>query len=1573
MKRATLLLLLLVILVPCFIFASGEDPEEPIEIEGLYLGDRIRNVPAVVSATDMAPKIFVSTFGLNPPSEDGDEIATFKIPKIVRFRLLNSINAIQCIDYAELEMIEDQAGPGNGWGHLNCYTDDEHNDMLLNIPDICDAKYQSGVGFWSSPVYCDLGGGNEYLVTLNKSGLLMLLNPSFNNFADGLYDSIDLRAEELQYFSEDAPTYLLEYASTPCVIGNTIYIAGLHCLFKVNIAAGDLTLQTVNPVSGLTCTNNCAECFWTPVVWDCGHHDEIYFSVMTRDFIGDDSNVVMFNASFSSVQVIGNDKLYPKGAPCFDASGYLYFPGHDLQRFSRKTRTTSAGGFIFEEIDNILTDDLPGLLMSDFSSNLVSQGNVGSAYRISEIERDYDYCVTDPIFEETAIFHPLEGMIDGYSDNNNYGIMFEDMEHNYSMLAAIGNTSVSDPNPVEGEDIPLFYNDYIPGFFIIELTRFDHGFDDNDIEKYVYKEGFTYGGLAPYKTNESNINAIFGADTGYLYSWKHHLPAEAVRYPFQLDVGEPIISNINNSKFQRDVTNNCSYTWADNCVINVLDVDEGIDIARIFANGYTRGANPVVDEDAFYANFDRIPAHPNYTVGFSYVIMENGEEIVVSRKIKHVEMYNQEVIYLPFSLDLVVHRDETFTISQDDIVYNSIRIELGGKLIIAASGVQTDILDINNGAELEILNNASLHANTCECINENSVTPIPYSLINVNASGYFTISTMSLNHYSSYNDAWCILIGDADNTMTVSNLYLNGVEEGHGPVNTRLDVGNVTAQNESAIILAVSNLYNYGNIYIENTLEVRREMYHFFHAVLEVESGGCFNASLNYDHPTDQVDLNMKFDGEGDIDHFKVKYGAELILDRADFDTGNFQPKIEICGDMYLINGSQCDLWSGTLLLEGGSHLYLSGGSLLEISCDTDDFPYRTASLQLNSHVCITGDEADDQIVIKDGGKLISDDDETFIHNVAINSSSTSRWGGITYSSDGAELLFLINWYVEKINALDFNDLNGCDFDVKLLNCHIDDCKYGVKTDGINSLRINASSFENCTYGAYADRVGDVQLYVGQYEGNPANAYMDNNQYGIVIKDADAGQAEKINNYWFENNEVAISYRNSYMNIGGNYTYGAYHSEGSCNFFGNDVAIEGSIYGVDQESVIMDCWFEINEYEALYLFDQRVRIYNNDFKFNGRNAIWSYKGQFQQMKDNYFENNGGAEIIGTYGVFRSMTGGNNTLIDAEYDFFPIPDPPDLWSASQMDRFLLARLDSNIFDVADVSGNTIPHNDPARFYPSISSFDFGDGLLSDPKSLYYFGVDEYKDGSYTSAEFTFSNLVTNYPESSYSVSALIYFLYIESETDQDYEALRARLDALVSEDYPDLYKEKEYVVTQSYLYEEKYLDVIERLEDTIASPNTKMDSIVALTTQGYCYVQLAEEGTRALPPKCTVKTETYEEYLEYMRDLRLTLNGKVETSQAPAYTFSLDANYPNPFNPTTTISYSIPKDNKVELKVYNIKGQLVKTLVKDQLEAGTHKAVWNGDNDTGKRVSSGVYLYRLESGGRAKVRKMLLLK
>ncbi|MCK4696010.1 MAG: T9SS type A sorting domain-containing protein, partial [Candidatus Cloacimonetes bacterium] len=78
---------------------------------------------------------------------------------------------------------------------------------------------------------------------------------------------------------------------------------------------------------------------------------------------------------------------------------------------------------------------------------------------------------------------------------------------------------------------------------------------------------------------------------------------------------------------------------------------------------------------------------------------------------------------------------------------------------------------------------------------------------------------------------------------------------------------------------------------------------------------------------------------------------------------------------------------------------------------------------------------------------------------------------------------------------------------------------------------------------------------------------------------------------------------------------------------------------------------------------------------------------------------------------------------------------------------------------------------------------------------------------------------------------------------------------------------------------------------------------------------------------------------------------------------LHQNYPNPFNPETTISFNVSrkdaKDAKIE--IYNLKGQKVKTLMNERLEAGKHTAIWNGRDDNNKPVSSGIYFYKLKAG------------
>lgn len=90
-------------------------------------------------------------------------------------------------------------------------------------------------------------------------------------------------------------------------------------------------------------------------------------------------------------------------------------------------------------------------------------------------------------------------------------------------------------------------------------------------------------------------------------------------------------------------------------------------------------------------------------------------------------------------------------------------------------------------------------------------------------------------------------------------------------------------------------------------------------------------------------------------------------------------------------------------------------------------------------------------------------------------------------------------------------------------------------------------------------------------------------------------------------------------------------------------------------------------------------------------------------------------------------------------------------------------------------------------------------------------------------------------------------------------------------------------------------------------------------------------------------------------------------------FSLAQNFPNPFNPTTTINYSLPNEVDVRLIIYSLTGQTVRTLVATKQLAGRHEINWNGTDDSGRQVSTGIYIYQITAGSYIETRRMLLLK
>jgi hypothetical protein len=107
--------------------------------------------------------------------------------------------------------------------------------------------------------------------------------------------------------------------------------------------------------------------------------------------------------------------------------------------------------------------------------------------------------------------------------------------------------------------------------------------------------------------------------------------------------------------------------------------------------------------------------------------------------------------------------------------------------------------------------------------------------------------------------------------------------------------------------------------------------------------------------------------------------------------------------------------------------------------------------------------------------------------------------------------------------------------------------------------------------------------------------------------------------------------------------------------------------------------------------------------------------------------------------------------------------------------------------------------------------------------------------------------------------------------------------------------------------------------------------------------------------------------EWLSNGVFTISGLFEIESAPGK-ISLDSAYPNPFNPTTTISFGLPVDSEVSIQIYNLQGRVVETLASQFMQAGYHSVIWNADN-----YSSGVYFVKMATGDYVSTQKLLLVK
>jgi hypothetical protein len=128
------------------------------------------------------------------------------------------------------------------------------------------------------------------------------------------------------------------------------------------------------------------------------------------------------------------------------------------------------------------------------------------------------------------------------------------------------------------------------------------------------------------------------------------------------------------------------------------------------------------------------------------------------------------------------------------------------------------------------------------------------------------------------------------------------------------------------------------------------------------------------------------------------------------------------------------------------------------------------------------------------------------------------------------------------------------------------------------------------------------------------------------------------------------------------------------------------------------------------------------------------------------------------------------------------------------------------------------------------------------------------------------------------------------------------------------------------------------------------------------------GEDECPPDSTRFVLT--DYREYLCDEPFA---KLYAGEPLPFEYKLDPNYPNPFNPSTTIEFTLARRGHVRLEVFNILGQKVRVVADAEYTVGSHRVSWDGRDEGGRVAASGVYLYRITAGDYVKARKMVVLK
>jgi len=366
------------------------------------------------------------------------------------------------------------------------------------------------------------------------------------------------------------------------------------------------------------------------------------------------------------------------------------------------------------------------------------------------------------------------------------------------------------------------------------------------------------------------------------------------------------------------------------------------------------------------------------------------------------------------------------------------------------------------------------------------------------------------------------------------------------------------------------------------------------------------------------------------------------------------------------------------------------------------------------------------------------------------------------------------------------------------------------------------------------------------------------------------------------------------------------------------------------------------------------------------------------------------------GSSRIKGNGNDAIFASTSATFPVFSAIDIFTPYVENALANNGKQGFIFNTVNVQTDTIhvghvnvSSQKENRFFPSRAKYSFTSNQLQ--FIFFKSGIAYIVNNEFENAMNKFKYIIRNYPETEQAKNSMTYLPFLASELKIDVDAV---IEYLLAIDHENLILTRDTVIANANKFISRYNEAIDLFEKLIiAQEDNQIEVWMLELSQAFCYMRLQESGSRVTTDASRRRPRDIDEFIALQQEIEdkihSLLRERPEENKIIPENFEFAVtNFPNPFNPYTTIQFTVGAMSSspvnfgqgdmsatahVVINVYNVRGQRVRTLLNEHREPGHHSVVWNGTDDFGRSVSSGIYLYRVVSGENTATRRMLLMK